>query len=243
MAVSTLPVLKGLLNACWPLDPWPHGSSPGTLTSAKPIRFCLFKICDTQKFWFFSVGVWTERTGKSWGSYCMSRVQRNQESLREERKKKRDWQSEKQRWEAIGVGGVGDWRKATKEERKRKRAHTWFSRDTPGCSYCPPHLLRLLGEPDVRHLLSSLSLAHWLFSHPSGYRHPSSSFYSWRREVWSTLSGKHRVKTQTASLCLPGEWAWLQDSGDLGWRGNSAPPQSRYLIQLLNLWASHLPLL
>lgn len=25
MAVSTLPVLKGLLNACWPLDPWPHG--------------------------------------------------------------------------------------------------------------------------------------------------------------------------------------------------------------------------
>lgn len=127
-------------------------------------------------------------------------------------------------------------------EKKKESSYLVFMRH-PRMLLLTPLLLRLLGEPDLRHLLSSLSLAHWLFSHPSGYRHPSSSFYSWRREVWSTLSGKHRVKTPTASLCLPGEWAWLQDSGDLGWRGNSAPPQSRYLIQLLNLWASHLPLL
>ena len=148
MAVSTLPVLKRLLNACWPLDPWPHGpmaplQEPWPQLSQLDLVF-LKCVSGTQKFWFFSVGVWTKRTGKSWGSYCMSRVQRNQESLREERKKKRDWQSEKQRWEAIGVGGVGDWRKATKEERKRKRAHTWFSWDTPGCSYWPPFCLDYL---------------------------------------------------------------------------------------------------
>ena len=58
-------------------------------------------------------------------------------------------------WEGLGIE-----EKQRRRKEKERELILGFHETPQGAPTAPPLLLRLLGEPDVRHLLSSLSLAH-----------------------------------------------------------------------------------